>query len=65
MLALDRARTALGASRGVGGFGIFTHPLDEKAHSFYARWGFQERPFDPRRAVVVCVVDPEQSGLVW
>jgi GNAT superfamily N-acetyltransferase len=56
-------RTALRASHDVGSVGVFTHPLDESARSFYARWGFVDLPFDPRRAMIVRMMDLEQSGL--
>jgi GNAT superfamily N-acetyltransferase len=64
-LLLFALRTALRASRDVGSFGVFTHPLDESARSFYARWGFQDIPFDPRQTMIVRMVDLEQSGLNW
>jgi hypothetical protein len=32
--------------------GVITHPLDDGVRGFYARWGFQDLPFDPRRAMV-------------
>jgi GNAT superfamily N-acetyltransferase len=56
-------RAALRASRDVASIGVFTHPLDEAARSFYARWGFMDLPFDPRRAMIVRMVDLERSGL--
>lgn len=62
-LLLFALRTALGASRAVGSFGVFTHPLDDAARGFYARWGFQDLPFDPRRAMIVRMVDLERSGV--
>jgi GNAT superfamily N-acetyltransferase len=64
-LLLFALRTALRASQDVGSFGVFTHPLDESARGFYARWGFQDLPFDPRQAMIVRTVDLEQSGLDW
>jgi len=64
-LLLFALRAALRASRDVGSFGVITHPLDELARGFYARWGFQDLPFDPRRAMIVRMVDLEQSGLDW
>ncbi len=56
-------RTALMAAREIGSFGVFTHPLAEAARGFYARWGFQDLPFDPRRAMIVRMIDLERSGL--
>ena len=64
-LLLFALRTALRASRDVGSFGVFTHPLDDAARGFYRRWSFQYLPFDPRRAMIVRMVDLEQSGLKW
>jgi GNAT superfamily N-acetyltransferase len=64
-LLLFALRAALRASRDVGSFGVITHPLDESARGFYARWGFQDLPFDPRRAMIVRMVDLEQSGFDW
>jgi GNAT superfamily N-acetyltransferase len=64
-LLLFALRAALRASRDVGSFGVFTHPLDEQARGFYTRWGFQDLPFDPRRAMIVRMVDLERSGLNW
>ncbi|MBW8816071.1 MAG: GNAT family N-acetyltransferase [Caulobacterales bacterium] len=56
-------RTALRASADVGSLGVFTHPLDDAARAFYARWGFVELPSDPRRAMIVRMVDLERAGL--
>ncbi|MFZ5790187.1 MAG: GNAT family N-acetyltransferase [Pseudomonadota bacterium] len=62
-LLLFALRAALRASHDVGSFGVITHPLDDSARGFYARWGFQDLPFDPRRAMIVRMVDLGQSGL--
>jgi GNAT superfamily N-acetyltransferase len=64
-LLLFALRAALRVSRDVGSFGVITHPLDDRARGFYARWGFQDLPFDPRRAMVVRMVDLERSGMDW
>ena len=56
-------KTALRASRHVGSIGIITHPLDDDVRSLYARWGFQDLPFDPRRAMIVRMVDLEMNGM--
>ena len=64
-LLLFALRAALRVSREVGSFGVVTHPLDDLARGFYARWGFQDLPFDPRRAMVVRMVDLERSGMDW
>ena len=46
-------KTALRASKAIGSLGVVTHPLDEHVRGFYARWGFSDLPFDPRRAMFV------------
>jgi GNAT superfamily N-acetyltransferase len=62
-LLLFALRTALRASREIGSFGVITHPIDDRAREFYRRWGFQDPPFDPRRAMIVRMVDLERSGI--
>jgi GNAT superfamily N-acetyltransferase len=62
-LLLFALRTALAASRQIGSFGVITHPLDDGVRAFYARWGFQDLPFDPRRAMIVRMIDLERSGM--
>lgn len=64
-LLLFALRAALRASRDVGSFGVITHPLEDPARGFYARWGFQDLPFDPSRAMIVRMVDLERSGMDW
>jgi hypothetical protein len=54
-------RTALQASDTVGSMGVVTHPLDDGLRGFYARWGFEELPFDPRRAMFVRAVDLQRA----
>ncbi|HLW90880.1 MAG TPA: GNAT family N-acetyltransferase [Roseiarcus sp.] len=54
-------RTALQAAEAIGSIGVITHPLDDDLRRFYARWGFQELPFDPRRATIVRAVDLRRS----
>ncbi|WP_036308750.1 GNAT family N-acetyltransferase [Methylosinus sp. LW3] len=53
--------TALRVSEIIGGAGLVTHPLDDKARSFYARWGFCELPYDPRRAMIIRMADLRAS----
>jgi GNAT superfamily N-acetyltransferase len=62
-LLLFALRTALRASRDVGSWGVLIHPLDDSTRKFYARHGFQDLPFDPRRTMVVRMVDLETSGI--
>jgi GNAT superfamily N-acetyltransferase len=54
-------RTALRAADMVGSVGVITHPLDDEVRRFYAKWGFQDLPFDPRRAMMVRMVDLRQA----
>jgi GNAT superfamily N-acetyltransferase len=61
-LLLFALTTALRASRDVGSFGVLTHPIDEEVRQFYHRWGFQDVPFDPRRSMIVRMIDLEKSG---
>jgi GNAT superfamily N-acetyltransferase len=62
LLLFFALRTALRASKIVGSFGVFTHPLDDAARGFYTRWGFEDLPFDPRRAKILRMADLERSG---
>ena len=55
---------ALRASYDVGSFGVITHPIDDQIRQFYRRWGFEDMPFDPRRSMIVRMVDLEKSGVV-
>ena len=54
-------KTALSAAANIGSIGVITHPLDDSVRGFYARWGFQDLPFDPRRAMFVRMVDLERE----
>jgi GNAT superfamily N-acetyltransferase len=54
-------RTALRAADIVGSVGVITHPIDDEARGFYARWGFTELPFDPRRAMIIRTVDLKRT----
>lgn len=54
-------KTALQASELIGSMGAITHPLDDDLRRFYARWGFQDLPFDPRRAMIVRMDDLRKS----
>ena len=63
-LLLFALTTALRASREVGSFGVLTHPIDEQVRQFHRRWGFEDVPFDPKRSMIVRMVDLEKSGLV-
>jgi GNAT superfamily N-acetyltransferase len=56
-LLLFALKTALTAAESIGSVGVVTHPLDDNVRRFYARWGFEDLPFDPRRAMVVRMLD--------
>jgi GNAT superfamily N-acetyltransferase len=62
-LLLFAFRTALRAAQIVGSVGVITHPLDDSVRAFYAKWGFQDLPFDPRRAMLVRMVDLRKNGI--
>jgi hypothetical protein len=48
----------------VASVGVLTHPIDEQVRRFYRRWDFEGVPFDPKRSVIVRMIDLEKSGLV-
>jgi hypothetical protein len=54
--------TALRASREVGSFGVLTHPIGEQVRQFTDAGGFEDLPFDPKRSIIVRMVDLEKSG---
>jgi GNAT superfamily N-acetyltransferase len=60
-LLLFALRTALHVADNVGSAGVITHPIDDGMRRFYARWGFEDLPFDPRRAMIVRMVDLRQN----
>jgi GNAT superfamily N-acetyltransferase len=49
------------ASQQVGSFGVLTHPLDDSVRGFYTRWGFEDLPFDPRRAMLIRMAAAEAA----
>jgi predicted N-acetyltransferase YhbS len=54
--------TAVRFAKEIGCFGVLTHPLDDNVRAFYARFGFETLPFDPKRAMVVRIVDLQHNG---
>ena len=60
-LLLFALKSALRAAEIVGSMGVITHPLDDGIRGFYTRWGFQDLPFDPRRAMMVRMEDVRKS----
>ena len=63
-LLLFALTAALRASRDVGSFGVLTHPIDEEVRQLYRRWGFEDVSFDPKRSMIVRMVDLEKSGFI-
>ena len=62
-LLLFALRLALRASRDIASWGVITQPLDDGVRKFYARYGFEDLPFDPRRAMVMRMADLARSGV--
>jgi GNAT superfamily N-acetyltransferase len=60
-LLLFALRTALQVSDAIGSLGVVTHPLDDGVRGFYERWGFQDLPLDPKRAMFVRMTDIRAS----
>lgn len=54
-------RLALESSARIGSFGLITHPVDDAARAFYARWGFQVLPRDERGAMIIRLADLRAS----
>lgn len=54
--------TALRSSADIGSLGVITHPIDDAIRRFYARWGFQDLPFDPKRTMIVRMIDLVKNG---
>jgi transposase len=48
------------SSRSCSGFSTPTEPVRQ----FYRRWGFEDVPFDPRRSMIVRMIDLEKNGFV-
>jgi GNAT superfamily N-acetyltransferase len=54
--------TALRASYDIGSLGVLTHPIDEEVCQFYRRWGLENVPFDPKKSMIVRMIDIEKYG---
>jgi GNAT superfamily N-acetyltransferase len=50
-------KAALHVSEVIGCMGVIAHPLDDAVREFYRQFGFEDLPFDPRRAMIVRMVD--------
>jgi len=62
-LLLYALTTALKAADMVGSIGVITHPLDDWVRAFYAKFGSEDLPFDPRRAMIVRMAELRKSGI--
>lgn len=62
-LLLFALKTAVRAAQSVGSIGVVTHPIDDTVRGFYSKWGFEDLPFDPRRAMSVRIIDLEKNGI--
>ena len=62
-LLLFALKTAVAAAEHIGSVGVITHPLDDGVRGFYAKFGFVDLPFDPRRAMMVRTADLRKSGV--
>jgi GNAT superfamily N-acetyltransferase len=54
-------KAALHISEIISAVGVITHPLDDAVREFYRQFGFEDLPFDPRRAMIVRMVDLERQ----
>ena len=54
-------KAALHVSEVIGCMGVIAHPLDDAVREFYRQFGFEDLPFDPRRAMIVRMVDLERQ----
>ena len=61
-LMLFALTTAVRFSEEIGCFGVLTHPLDDQVRAFYSQFGFETLPFDPKRSMIVRIVDLKRSG---
>jgi GNAT superfamily N-acetyltransferase len=56
-LMLFALKTAVRFSAEIGCFGVLTHPLDDEVRGFYRRFDFEDLPFDPKRSMIVRILD--------
>lgn len=61
-LMLFALTTAVRFSKDIGCFGVLTHPLDDGVRAFYAQFGFEPLPFDPKHSMIVRIIDLERNG---
>ncbi len=60
-LLLFALRTALLGADTIGSIGVLTHPLDDNVRQLYASWGFEDLPFDPRRGMLLRMIDAKHN----
>jgi GNAT superfamily N-acetyltransferase len=61
-LLIFALNTAIHAAEIVGSIGVITHPLDDDMRVLYAKWGFEDLPFGPHRAMIIRMVDLRRNG---
>lgn len=54
--------TAVNVADALGCFCVVTHPIGDEVRSFYAKFGFEDLPYDPRRAMAVRIADLVELG---
>ncbi|MBS0639950.1 MAG: GNAT family N-acetyltransferase [Proteobacteria bacterium] len=62
LLLMFALATSVRLSQEIGCFGVVTHPLDDEVRGFYRRFGFDDLPCDPKRSMIVRIVDLQASG---
>ena len=55
--------TAVHVAQDIGCFCVLTHPLDDGVRAFYAKFGFEDLPFDPQHSLAVRIIDLQHNGL--
>lgn len=61
-LMLFALTTAVRFSKDIGCFGVLAHPIDDAVRAFYAQFGFEALPFDPKHSMIVRIIDLERNG---
>ena len=54
--------TVARAASEIGCYALTTHPLDDALRDYYRKFGFDDLPFDPGRAMFARIVDMRQNG---
>lgn len=53
-------RTALQVSNDIGCIGVLTQPIDDGVRPFYAKFDFEDLPFDPERRMMLRLIDMQR-----